>query len=267
MLHSAFDLTHSTLPASPSNQLPLLTMLKQMVFLQHMALMFSRHYHCFYQKCSLPNPFLSSLLAEIWPFYYSILNVISCVKLKRDCYFLTVMSLNLTSIRPLSSVNLNETKTLKLLVWMGNATKNRLVAYFLKFDLFTWHREREREQESTIRRSGRGKAEQGAWWRGSISGPWDHDLRRRQALNQLSHPDAPVYYIFIYEGRRIWISSWLAKKSGKCLYFSEKRDQSKHYSSSKKLLHKLTNQNYRILAMMSLSFHRVYICPQKSRCL
>lgn len=89
---------------------------------------FSRHYCSFHQNRSLTNPFLSSLLAEIWLFCYSIINVISCVKLsqvlilKRDCYFF--LTLSLTSIRALSSVNLKETKTLKLLVWKRNATKS-----------------------------------------------------------------------------------------------------------------------------------------------
>ena len=36
-------------------------------------------------------------------------------------------------------------------------------------------------------------AEQGAsQTRGSIPGPWDHDLSGRQKLNQLSHPSAPL---------------------------------------------------------------------------
>ena len=30
------------------------------------------------------------------------------------------------------------------------------------------------------------------WAKSLIPGPWDHDLSRRQLLNQLSHPGAPI---------------------------------------------------------------------------
>ena len=33
--------------------------------------------------------------------------------------------------------------------------------------------------------------------RGSIPGPWDHDLSRRQKLNPLSHPGAPTIHHLI----------------------------------------------------------------------
>ena len=96
--------------------------------------MFSRHFNFFCLKCSLPNPFSSFLLAEILLLHHRILNVISYVKLsqvlilRQNCYFLlTAMILRLTSIIALSSVNLNETKSLKLL----NKEWNRIIGLLL----------------------------------------------------------------------------------------------------------------------------------------
>lgn len=35
----------------------------------------------------------------------------------------------------------------------------------------------------------------------SISEPWDHDLSRRQMLNQLRHPGTPKVYFLKYESK------------------------------------------------------------------
>ena len=66
----------------------------------------------------------------------------------------------------------------------------------------THMRERERERACASESMGQGKglegegeAEQGAQC-GQISGPWDHDLRPTQMLNQLSHSGTPVHFIF-----------------------------------------------------------------------
>ena len=62
--------------------------------------------------------------------------------------------------------------------------------FFLRFYLFIW------QTMYTHTSRGRGRSrlpmEQGGslTW-SSIPGPWDHDLSRRQTLNQLNHPGAP----------------------------------------------------------------------------
>lgn len=125
----AFDLTQSTLPASFSNQFPPLTTLKWAIFFKHMVLYVFKVF-----QLLLSNLSPSFLLAEILLLHHSILNVISYVKLSQvliliqNCYFLlTAMILSLTSIIALSSVNLNETKTLKLL----NKEWNRIMGLLL----------------------------------------------------------------------------------------------------------------------------------------
>ena len=122
MFNITFDLTQSILPDSFSNQFPSLTTLKWAILFKLMVLDVFKHFNFFCLNCSLPNPFFSFLLAEILLFHHSILNVISYVKLsqvlilRQSCYFLlTAMILRLNSIIALSSVNLNETKSLKLL--------------------------------------------------------------------------------------------------------------------------------------------------------
>lgn len=130
----AFDLTQSILPDSFSNQFPFLPHWNGQYCLNLWYFMFSRHFNFFHLKCSLANPFSSFLLAEILLFHHSILNVISYVKLsqvlilRQNCYFLlTAMILRLTSIIALSSGNLNETMSLKLL----NKEWNRSIGLLL----------------------------------------------------------------------------------------------------------------------------------------
>ena len=69
---------------------------------------------------------------------------------------------------------------------------------FLKI-LFIYLTEREKEITSRQRGRQRERGKQaprraGSPIRGSIPGPWYHDLRRRQRLNPLSHPGAPVWF-------------------------------------------------------------------------
>ena len=90
---------------------------------------------------------------------------------------------------------------MKILLGIVITFSNRNVPvyfYFLKKVLFTYLREREREQESKHKVvvgwgvEAKGEAdsplsrESGSW----IPGPQDHDLSRRQTLNQLSPPGA-----------------------------------------------------------------------------
>ena len=50
-------------------------------------------------------------------------------------------------------------------------------------------RQREREKQTPLRA--------GSLTWGSILGPWDHDLSRRQMLNRLSHPGTLLYANYI----------------------------------------------------------------------
>lgn len=122
MFNITFDLTQSILPDSFSNQLPSLTTLKWAILFKLMVLYVFKAFQLLLPELLSPHPFFSFLLAEILLFHHSILNVISYVKLsqvlilRQNCYFLlTAMILRLNSIIALSSVNLNETKSLKLL--------------------------------------------------------------------------------------------------------------------------------------------------------
>ena len=79
--------------------------------------------------------------------------------------------------------------------------------FFLRFYLFVIERE---ARASTGRQSGRQRQRQrqrekqapcrarSPMW-DSIPGRWDHDLSRRQLLNQLSHPGVPFKLILIKE--------------------------------------------------------------------
>ena len=80
-------------------------------------------------------------------------------------------------------------KEIEPIVYIGN---------FLKKILFIYLRESKREREHELEGRGRGRgrsrllAEPGAPLKGSISGPWDHDLSRRRPLNWWSHPGLPI---------------------------------------------------------------------------
>ena len=72
--------------------------------------------------------------------------------------------------------------------------------FFLKI-LFIYLTERKRSQVG--REAGRERGKQTPCWAesqiwGSIPGPWDHDLSRRQGFNPLSHPGAPRNSVFLH---------------------------------------------------------------------
>jgi len=77
---------------------------------------------------------------------------------------------------------------------------NTYFLYFFSFlffwILFIYLRERDRDRESTRgeerERQAPRRAGGSPMW-DLIPGPRDHDLSRRQLLNQLSHPSAPVW--------------------------------------------------------------------------
>jgi len=69
--------------------------------------------------------------------------------------------------------------------------------YFLKDFIYLRERTHEREREGKSMNWGEGQREKhtpyggaGSPMQGSIPGPWDHVLSRRQTLNRLSHPGA-----------------------------------------------------------------------------
>ena len=85
---------------------------------------------------------------------------------------------------------------------------HKLSTFFFK-SLFIWQRERDHKHTQKSRGSKRGRSrlhtEQGArriW--GSIPGPWDHDLSRRQMLNRLSHPGIPRFSLTILRQQGSW---------------------------------------------------------------
>ena len=70
--------------------------------------------------------------------------------------------------------------------------------FFLKI-LFIFDRERECTSRGRSRQREREKQalrRAGSPMRGSIPGLWDHDPSRRQTLNHLSHPGAPILPFF-----------------------------------------------------------------------
>ena len=72
--------------------------------------------------------------------------------------------------------------------------------FFLRFYLFIW----ERKQVSTSRGRGRSRlpADQGARYRAPSWDPKNCDLEPKAPLNQLSHPDTPVFFFFFWEGQK-----------------------------------------------------------------
>ena len=73
---------------------------------------------------------------------------------------------------------------------------------FFLMILFLW--EREKESMSKEERERETPHWAGSPTQGSIPGPWDHDLSRREALTRLSPPGTPVLAAFLNQVRRSW---------------------------------------------------------------
>ena len=92
-------------------------------------------------------------------------------------------------------------------LWAKCTSKHSFVSsFFLRFYLFIhlreWEREKEKAHKSTNRGSNRQREreKQTPLWAGSpmscsIPGPWDHDLSRRQTLNQMNNPNIPHLFL------------------------------------------------------------------------
>ena len=113
-----------------------------------------------------------------------------------------VISVN-SSLLLFSSFTLPQLHWLFAVAWtysLSSCLRPSFSFFFFKkrFYLIIWQRECEREQaerqaegESISKRRGRQREREKQvphWARSPTPGPWNHDLSRRQMLNQLSHP-------------------------------------------------------------------------------
>ena len=90
--------------------------------------------------------------------------------------------------------------------WLHRCIQSKHISFIIFFNILMfiylflreretgheWGRGRERGRHRILSRLQAPSCQHRAWGRAQTHGLWDHDLRRRWMLNQLSHPGAPV---------------------------------------------------------------------------